>query len=126
MRLSALTIPGSPGRAQARVLIVIVLMTLMVPGIHWSCRCQCQPRARTGERPGAHAGRSTGSARTTSARALTQRPRRAKGGTAHLLRRSLIAVRQSPGGTDSAELAMARLRILLLHSPRLEDGPADS
>jgi hypothetical protein len=53
--------------------------------------------ARTGERPGAHAGRSTGSARTTSARALTQRPRRTKGGTAHLLRRSLIAVREFPG-----------------------------
>ena len=87
--------PRVTGRAQARVLIV-VLMALMVPGIQWSCRCQCQPRARTGERPGAHAGRSTGSARTTSARAMTQRPRRTKGGTAHLLRRSLIAVRESP------------------------------
>ena len=109
--------PRVTGRAQARVLIVVVLMALMVPGIQWSCRCQCQPRARTGERPGAHAGRSTGSARTTSARAMTQRPRRTKGGTAHLLRRSLIAVCESPGGTDSAELAMTRLRILLLHSP---------
>jgi hypothetical protein len=48
---------------------------------------------------------------------MTQRPRRTKGGTAHLLRRSLIAVRESPGGTDSGELAMARLRILLLQSP---------
>jgi hypothetical protein len=36
---------------------------------------------RTGERPGAHAGRSTGSART-SALAMTQRLRRTKGGTA--------------------------------------------
>jgi hypothetical protein len=33
---------------------------------------------------------------------------------------------QKLGGTDSAELAMTRLRTLLLHSPRLEDGPADS
>ena len=107
------------------LIIIAVLMALRVPGvpgIQWSCRCQCQPRARTGERPGTHAGRSTGSARTTSARAMTQRPRRTKGGTAHLLRRSLIAVRESPGGTDSAELAMARLRILLLHSPGWRTG----
>ena len=33
---------------------------------------------------------------------------------------------QKLGGTDSAELAMTRLRTLLLYSPRLEDGPADS
>jgi hypothetical protein len=80
---------------------------------------------RGGERPGAlRVGEHVdgvlgelGSARTTSARAMTQRPRRTKGGTAHLLRRSLIAVRESPGGTDSAELAMARLRTLLLPSP---------
>jgi hypothetical protein len=31
---------------------------------------------------------------------------------------------QKLGGTDSAELAMTRLRNLLLHSPRLEDRPA--
>jgi hypothetical protein len=75
----------------------MALMVLGGAGYPVELPVPCQPRARTGERPGAHAGRSTGSARTTSALAMTQRLRRTKGGTARLLRRSLIAVRESPG-----------------------------
>jgi hypothetical protein len=40
------------------IIIAVVLMALQVPGvpdIQRSCRCQCQPQARTGQRPDAQA-----------------------------------------------------------------------
>jgi hypothetical protein len=34
------------------IIIAVALMVPGVPGIQGSCRCQCQPQARTGQRPG--------------------------------------------------------------------------
>ena len=50
--LAPASYPRVTGRAQARVLIVVVLMALMVPGIQWSCRCQCQPPGPDRRAPG--------------------------------------------------------------------------
>jgi hypothetical protein len=36
------------------LIVAVVLIAFRVPGvpgIQWSCRCQCQPQARTGQRP---------------------------------------------------------------------------
>jgi hypothetical protein len=33
------------------IIVAVVLVALRVPGIQWGCRRQCQPQARTGQRP---------------------------------------------------------------------------